>query len=1019
MVELKILLFAPNHPDYPKTCQFFRAFHYSHHIEIVIKDLSTKKMAHINYASRPIRLWQEDEEKSIGNRGAVSDITLYSEGSFDEFVSAFFHTKFADYQNYNYAFNNCSDAVKFALDFFFPTKALNAFYTTYQTAFCWLYLGIHGVKYFPVPPGINSPFDVMNRARLLELYFRKPRERTVPEIKAVESKQQCVKKLKYQDEALMLAIDNNHDDSINHFLEYHLDEFSPEQLHAGFKYIDHGKAIDYLIRALERMTPELVNRAVKDLIRRKNTDLLRLLFSHIHLFTMQTRGEILNYLVESQDEGLLPVLEQINGQFSQTQLSRALMCAVQCENPDRKLIAFLCECESGAKLDFENKNQDSVLSLAIRNEYYAIVQYFIDEMGDRFSISQLHFALLKLIAVKEYELAEKVCIKIQSLTPSEFKHDKKTGLFESREKRYARMGEMLITHHARQLPFNRVGEILHSLIFTNQYELALHLLRHRPGIGMYISDFHRGYAIHTALRYCDPDMSLIRYLCESGQNTVLKLADNNGDTALSLAIKNYSSAAIDYLLPKFEDQFTLDQLHDALCVAIKKSPSAAKQNADIIKYLLERYWDKFSFDQFGLILHCLIIAGQNESALQLLQRKPGLGMYKNASGNYAIHVALTQYKANMQLIMYLCESGVHTTLKATACGDHTVLSTAIEHSHNDVANYFLTKYTDQFTHAQLRFALSTAIQKHNHEMSCLIMTRLWDKLSLKELGEILRESIRKDDSSTAKYILRKNAYAAMYGDANKNYPIHIAALQFVDAELIQLLLKEGASTLLQIKDNYGETALMLAIRYSNHTMVDYLIENHAKHFTLDQLRYALLALIINNAEKQALALIKKVPKLLDINLQLTEKIDWRAVGISVLNHCVLNIEPMQLGYLLLNSILNKKDNIAKYILTARKDSRQDWTENPEDKNTAIHCVLNRDTVDLELVRLLCESGAVPNKKNSAGEHALSIAMKKNLTDVITYLVENHSKSFLYGEIVKARARLEKTPPIIFHLAKKS
>ncbi len=79
-------------------------------------------------------------------------------------------------KNYKYLKNNCADAVKFTLDYFFPeTTAEHAYYCAYQMLCCLCCIGTLGLKCFStVPACITTPNDVFKMAQQLSVRYGKP-----------------------------------------------------------------------------------------------------------------------------------------------------------------------------------------------------------------------------------------------------------------------------------------------------------------------------------------------------------------------------------------------------------------------------------------------------------------------------------------------------------------------------------------------------------------------------------------------------------------------------------------------------------------------------------------------------------------------------------------------------------------------------------------------------------------------------------------------------------------------------
>lgn len=124
-------------------------------------------------------------------------IILYShiENNLDEFSEAI-----KQYMNPNHCdkmhesqcsiVNNCSDAVNFTLNYFFPdNRCVEGAWQTFKCITFPVCIGTFGFFSccFGAPPGINQPKDVMKKAWLLSFkYGKNPMETNIQEYKAPE-----------------------------------------------------------------------------------------------------------------------------------------------------------------------------------------------------------------------------------------------------------------------------------------------------------------------------------------------------------------------------------------------------------------------------------------------------------------------------------------------------------------------------------------------------------------------------------------------------------------------------------------------------------------------------------------------------------------------------------------------------------------------------------------------------------------------------------------------------------------
>lgn len=150
--------------------------HYCTHVAAVLRNPSEKTAVLIEYDDVPSmknlrlnRIYQFEEEE---NSCRVSTIKLYSNKKLSDFIEAF--NKEFKKKSYSYFFNNCANAVKFLLDFFFPNeRCYSSLYTGYQLLFCVGFIGSLGLlNCLPAPPStVVTPADVYKKAKLLSLSY--------------------------------------------------------------------------------------------------------------------------------------------------------------------------------------------------------------------------------------------------------------------------------------------------------------------------------------------------------------------------------------------------------------------------------------------------------------------------------------------------------------------------------------------------------------------------------------------------------------------------------------------------------------------------------------------------------------------------------------------------------------------------------------------------------------------------------------------------------------------------------
>lgn len=136
--------------------------------------------------------WTEEDEKQYINRRIVSQlinsvggvgsiysiIKLNAEGDFDRFVAEFRARYDQDTNTYRCFTNNCSSAVNFVLNYFFPDQPkLNFVHNGFRLLFSPVSLcGVISSLPCPAPPCIDSPGDAYRKALLFSYFAKSPTE---------------------------------------------------------------------------------------------------------------------------------------------------------------------------------------------------------------------------------------------------------------------------------------------------------------------------------------------------------------------------------------------------------------------------------------------------------------------------------------------------------------------------------------------------------------------------------------------------------------------------------------------------------------------------------------------------------------------------------------------------------------------------------------------------------------------------------------------------------------------------
>lgn len=149
--------------------------HYCTHIVAKIDDLNNNKsfvvehLDHLKEQSDKLKKFDKFKEEDYC---CINSVTLYSNRDVENFIQIY-SSKFK-HTDYEYCGNNCSNAVKFTLDYFFPDALYSkACYVGYQILGCAGFVGTLGLmNCFPAPPCcISTPTDVFKKAQVLSFSY--------------------------------------------------------------------------------------------------------------------------------------------------------------------------------------------------------------------------------------------------------------------------------------------------------------------------------------------------------------------------------------------------------------------------------------------------------------------------------------------------------------------------------------------------------------------------------------------------------------------------------------------------------------------------------------------------------------------------------------------------------------------------------------------------------------------------------------------------------------------------------
>lgn len=158
--EVKVILFGT------------KCLHYCTHVAAVLKDPIQGQSTLVEFGagfsfSESKSSLRINEIDNLKHYCCIKSVTLYSDKKLASFVTAY--NKQFDSNNYSCLTNNCSDAIGFTLDYFFPESTIEK---TYQSGFqlllsAGMYLTCGLTNLFPAPPLISTPTDIFKKAQSL------------------------------------------------------------------------------------------------------------------------------------------------------------------------------------------------------------------------------------------------------------------------------------------------------------------------------------------------------------------------------------------------------------------------------------------------------------------------------------------------------------------------------------------------------------------------------------------------------------------------------------------------------------------------------------------------------------------------------------------------------------------------------------------------------------------------------------------------------------------------------------
>ncbi|MEO8400163.1 MAG: hypothetical protein ABI597_00005 [Gammaproteobacteria bacterium] len=282
------------------------------------------------------------------------------------------------------------------------------------------------------------------------------------------------------------------------------------------------------------------------------------------------------------------------------------------------------------------------------------------------------------------------------------------------------------------------------------------------------------------------------------------------------------------------------------------------------------------------------------------------------------------------------------------------------------------------------------------------------------LGQLLRILMDAGDTDFMKWILTKNL--KIQGNVSRPVPeadrmslesdrvhfsLHTAVSQpVIDLEIVMLLcnlvfesgeayspsFRDTRQTRwMAIRDNQGKTVLDILLTNKAYQEIDSLLQKVPEHFSTEQLNQ--LWFKIKSLAPEHAARIKT--NLLNYFEKTSKSFDLPALT-SLLVKLISSSDPVDQQYV--NSILKHRPD------TARPAS-------PDKTTTPLHAALAEEKLDIQLIKCLCESGAILSAKDSKDETPVDLLLKKSIEHripVLTLWIENYPARFSLPQLMQVK-----------------